>query len=230
MTHRWLANCKTGGAEMAAQDLLARVPFFSDLPIDIRVELDRRPITLGAILALNDHDVIPLTKAAGEALDVYIGDVPFAKAEALVLNENLGIRITAHERRQRGRLTGHHPWLNGPAPRASSAEASGRFPNLDSLWAGAPVLLSIVVGRARVGLDRVLNLTIGSFLELDSTPAQPVELVVNEHVLAYGQAVVVEGNYGVRIQSISPEREGMVTGESGAQPAAAMPDSSNRVQ
>ncbi|HTA43113.1 MAG TPA: FliM/FliN family flagellar motor switch protein [Bryobacteraceae bacterium] len=197
---------------MVAPDLLARVPFFSDLPIDIRVELDRRPITLGAVLAWTDNDVIPLTKAAGEALDVYIGDVPFAKAEALVLNENLGIRITAHERRQRGRFTGH-PWSNGPAFRPDAHEGSRRFPSLDSLWAGAPVLLSVVVGRARVGLDRVLNLTTGAFLELDSQPAQPVELVINDRILAFGQVVVVEGNYGVRIQSISPEREHVVSDE-----------------
>ena len=201
-----------GGADMASPDLLARVPFFSDLPIDIRVELDRRPITLGAVLAWTDNDVIPLTKAAGEALDVYIGDVPFAKAESLVLNENLGIRITAHERRQRGRLI-NHPWSNGPAFRAETHEGSRRFPSLDSLWAGAPVLLSVVVGRARVGLDRVLNLTTGAFLELDSLPAQPVELVINDRVLAFGHVVVVEGNYGVRIQSISPDREAVVSEE-----------------
>lgn len=202
---------------MASPDLLARVPFFSDLPIDIRVELDRRPITLGAILAWTDNDVIPLTKAAGEALDVYVGDVPFAKAEALVLNENLGIRITAHERRQRGRLTGHQ-WSN--AFKGDANEGPRRFPSLDSLWAGAPVLLSVVVGRARVGLDRVLNLTTGAFLELDSTPAHPVELVANDRVLAFGQVVVVEGNYGVRIQSIAPDREAVVADE---RPMAAEP-------
>ena len=214
---------------MVAPDLLARVPFFSDLPIDIRVELDRRPITLGAVLAWTDNDVIPLTKAAGEALDVYIGDVPFAKAEALVLNENLGIRITAHERRQRGRLIGH-PWSNGPAFRGETQEGSRRFPSLDSLWAGAPVLLSVVVGRARVGLDRVLNLTTGAFLELDSQPAQPVELVINDRILAFGQVVVVEGNYGVRIQSISPDREHVVHDERNNSMAAEPSDSAGSVQ
>lgn len=214
---------------MVAPDLLARVPFFSDLPIDIRVELDRRPITLGAVLAWTDNDVIPLTKAAGEALDVYIGDVPFAKAEALVLNENLGIRITAHERRQRGRLIGH-PWSNGPAFRGERQEGARRFPSLDSLWAGAPVLLSVVVGRARVGLDRVLNLTTGAFLELDSQPAQPVELVINDRILAFGQVVVVEGNYGVRIQSISPDREHVVHDERNNSMAAEPSDSAGSVQ
>lgn len=214
---------------MATPDLLARVPFYSDLPMDIRVELDRRPITLGAILALTDNDVIPLTKAAGEALDVYIGDVAFGKAEAMVLNENLGIRITAHERRQRGRLSGH-PWLSGPVPKSASNEAVGPFPGMDSLWSAAPVVLTIVVGRARVGLDRVLNLTIGSFLELDSSPAHPVEIVVNDRVLAYGQVVVVDGNYGVRIQSISPNREDVASEGTSAPRAAASPDSARPAQ
>ena len=47
----------------------------------------------------------------------------------------------------------------------------------------------------------VLKLTTGSIVELNRGVNEPVEVLVNHCLIARGEVVVVEGNYGVRIQA-----------------------------
>jgi flagellar motor switch protein FliN/FliY len=53
----------------------------------------------------------------------------------------------------------------------------------------------------------VLKLTTGSIIELDRGVNEPVEVLVNDCLVARGEVVVVEGNYGVRIQQIASRQE-----------------------
>jgi flagellar motor switch protein FliN/FliY len=62
--------------------------------------------------------------------------------------------------------------------------------------------VSISFGRALVPLKEILKLNSGSIVELDRAVTEPVEVIVNNCVIARGEVVVVEGNYGVRIQQI----------------------------
>jgi flagellar motor switch protein FliN/FliY len=62
--------------------------------------------------------------------------------------------------------------------------------------------VSVSFGRAQLALKDVLKLTSGSIVELSRTISEPVEVIVNNFVIARGEVVVVEGNYGVRIQEI----------------------------
>ncbi|MBC7821412.1 MAG: flagellar motor switch protein FliN [Planctomycetaceae bacterium] len=71
--------------------------------------------------------------------------------------------------------------------------------------------VSVSFGRASVPLKDVLKLTSGSIVELNRGVSDPVELIVNNCVIARGEVVVVEGNYGVRIQQIVSARERLRT-------------------
>jgi flagellar motor switch protein FliN len=62
--------------------------------------------------------------------------------------------------------------------------------------------VSVSFGRAQLPLKDVLKLSIGSIVELNRTLTEPVEVIVNNCVIARGEVVVVEGNYGVRIQEV----------------------------
>jgi flagellar motor switch protein FliN len=62
--------------------------------------------------------------------------------------------------------------------------------------------VSISFGRARLPLDQVSQLTIGSDIELDRSVGDPVDVLVNQSVVARGEVVVIDGNYGVRIRQI----------------------------
>jgi flagellar motor switch protein FliN/FliY len=68
-----------------------------------------------------------------------------------------------------------------------------------------PVTVSF--GSAQVTLADVLKLTNGSLVELNRTVNEPVQVIVNNCVIARGEVVVVEGNYGVRIREIASRQE-----------------------
>lgn len=67
--------------------------------------------------------------------------------------------------------------------------------------------VSISFGRAQLPLREVLKLTSGSVVELNRTVAEPVDVVVNNCVIARGEVVVVDGNYGVKITEIATHNE-----------------------
>ncbi len=57
----------------------------------------------------------------------------------------------------------------------------------------------VILGRVTRALGDIFKLDSGSLLDLERAPADPVEIVVNGRVIAWGDLVVCEGNYGVRI-------------------------------
>jgi flagellar motor switch protein FliN len=67
--------------------------------------------------------------------------------------------------------------------------------------------VSISFGRAQIPLKDVLKLTTGSIVELNRGVNDQVEVLVNHCLLARGEVVVVEGNYGVRIQEIASRQD-----------------------
>ncbi len=69
-----------------------------------------------------------------------------------------------------------------------------------------PLKVSVVLGRTRRPIKEVLNLTPGAIVELNSLVDEPVEVLVNGTLVAKGEVVVVNENFGVRIVNIiSPE-------------------------
>jgi len=91
-----------------------------------------------------------------------------------------------------------------PAPRTAVAEsvvpASSRTMEL-LLDVDLPVTISF--GKALLPMRDVLKLTTGSIVELNRGLNDPVEVLVNHCLIARGEVVVVEGNYGIRIQEIA---------------------------
>jgi flagellar motor switch protein FliN/FliY len=71
--------------------------------------------------------------------------------------------------------------------------------------------VSVSFGRAELPLKDVLKLTTGSIVELNRSVNEPVEVIVNNCVIARGEVVVVEGNYGVRIEEIISPQERLRT-------------------
>ena len=71
--------------------------------------------------------------------------------------------------------------------------------------------VSVSFGRAQVPLKDVLKLTTGSIVELNRSIHEPVEVIVNNCVIARGEVVVVEGNFGVRIHQVISRQERLRT-------------------
>jgi flagellar motor switch protein FliN len=67
--------------------------------------------------------------------------------------------------------------------------------------------LSVSFGHTTLVLEEVLKLSSGSIVELNRSANDPVELLVNDAVIARGDVVVVDGNYGIRITEVVSPRE-----------------------
>jgi flagellar motor switch protein FliN/FliY len=63
------------------------------------------------------------------------------------------------------------------------------------------------IGKKRMLLKDVLNMDIGSVIELNQLANDPLEILVDNHVIAQGEVVIVDGNFGVQITSIGTKRE-----------------------
>jgi len=93
-----------------------------------------------------------------------------------------------------------------PPPPAGLPAVSGNVRNLDLLL-DVEMPVSVSFGRAQLPLKEVIKLTTGSIVELDRTVSEPVEIIVNNAVIAQGEVVVVDGNFGVRITQILSKQD-----------------------
>jgi len=71
--------------------------------------------------------------------------------------------------------------------------------------------VSVSFGRAQLALKDVIKLTTGSIVELNRAISEPVDIIVNNCVIARGEVVVVEGNYGIRIRQVISRQERLRT-------------------
>jgi flagellar motor switch protein FliN/FliY len=96
------------------------------------------------------------------------------------------------------------------ASAGASPAASSRRPMLDLLME-VELPVGVTFGRTQLRLKDAIKLTSGSIVELNRSIIEPVEVIVNNCVIARGEVVVVEGNYGVRIQEIVSREERLRT-------------------
>lgn len=65
-----------------------------------------------------------------------------------------------------------------------------------------PITLAIEVGRASLKIRDLMRLTQGSVVELDRLAGEPLDIVVNDTVVAQGEVVLVNDRYGVRLTKV----------------------------
>ena len=66
------------------------------------------------------------------------------------------------------------------------------------------VRVSAELGRARVPVSDVMNLPPGAIVELDRTPSEPIDILVNGRAFARARLVLVDGEYAAQIVSLEP--------------------------
>jgi flagellar motor switch protein FliN/FliY len=103
-----------------------------------------------------------------------------------------------------------------PVPVGSSVASAvsvlpGAHPQTFDLLLDVELPVSVSFGHAQVPLKDVLKLTTGSIVELSRAMVEPVDVVVNNCVIAKGEVVVVEGNFGVRILHVVSRSERLRT-------------------
>lgn len=87
----------------------------------------------------------------------------------------------------------------------SSQAKARKEPTLNSdVLQNIPVSLSIEVGRLNLKIRDLMQLTQGSVLELDKAAGEPLDLLVNNTVIAQGEIVLVNERYGIRLTRVVP--------------------------
>ncbi|HEU5023037.1 MAG TPA: FliM/FliN family flagellar motor switch protein [Bryobacteraceae bacterium] len=87
--------------------------------------------------------------------------------------------------------------------------------NLDMLMdIELPIMLRF--GSTKMALRDIAGLSSGSIIEFDRGVDEPVEVMLNDHVVARGEAVMVKGAYGVRISEIASRRERLISSSAAA--------------
>jgi flagellar motor switch protein FliN/FliY len=99
--------------------------------------------------------------------------------------------------------------MGGGGFRESSMESiADKVPreNIDALL-DVELDVSIELGKANLSIKKILELAPGSIVELDKMAGEPVDLLVNSKVVAKGEVVVVDENFGIRIVSLVSAEE-----------------------
>ncbi len=87
-----------------------------------------------------------------------------------------------------------------------SSEATNQQVNIKdrnlNLILDIPLKVTVELGRTRMPVSELLNLTQGSVIELSKLAGEPMEVLVNDKLIARGEAVVVNEKFGVRLTDI----------------------------
>lgn len=71
-----------------------KVEGIANVPLPIEVELDRKILSVRAILALTAGSVLKLSRSAGENIDIRVGGTLMGFGEIVILEDSTGVRIT----------------------------------------------------------------------------------------------------------------------------------------
>jgi flagellar motor switch protein FliN/FliY len=73
--------------------------------------------------------------------------------------------------------------------------------NLDLLM-NVPLQITAELGRCKLQIAEILKLGTGSIVELDRLAGGPVDLLVNSKLVARGEVVAIDDNFGVRVTEL----------------------------
>lgn len=82
----------------------------------------------------------------------------------------------------------------------------GEMKNIGLLM-GVKLPVRVRIGKKKMLLKDVLSMDIGSVIELNQLANDPLDILVDDHVIAQGEVVIVDGNFGVQITSIGTKRD-----------------------
>lgn len=135
-----------------------------------------------------------------------------AKAAALKEEQVERESMVRPENTERTSMTAPGPDKTAPETIFRNHPAFGQ--NL-GLIMDVPLNVSVEIGRTRRRMKDVLNFSNGTVVELDKQADAPVDIIVNGQLIARGEVVVIDDNFGVRISEIVNTKNIIGNGEQG---------------
>ena len=149
---------------------------------------------------INDDREISLDKYS----KMYTYDLKLNNLESifmLILDENV-VNSISSKREQPNNLT-----LNDSSSDKQNIGLSPEKMANISLIMDVKLPVRVRIGQKKMLLKDVLNMDIGSVVELNQLANDPLEILIDNHVIAHGEVVIVDGNFGVQITAIGTKRE-----------------------
>lgn len=96
---------------------------------------------------------------------------------------------------------GGAPGGGGVAPAAAARSAQAPVQSLDFIL-DIPLKVTVELGRSRMVIREILQLAQGSVIELSKFAGEPLEVLINDKLIARGEVVVVNEKFGIRLTDI----------------------------
>ena len=152
--------------------------------IPVSAELGKSSLTVMDFINLQVGDVIKLNRKIEDELDIYVGNIVKFKALPGSFNDDYAVQFQAF-----------NPVMN-PALQQE---------NIDLIM-DVPLEVSVVLGRTRKSIKEILEFAPGTIIELDKLAGEPIDVMVNQKLVAKGEVVVIEESFGIRITEIIKEK------------------------
>ena len=121
-------------------------------------------------------------------------------------NSNSANNSGSNSSNNEGNLNVQHADFNNLMPSTDVAEAS----NIGLLM-DVTMNITVELGRATMTIRDILSLGEGSIIELQKLAGEPVDLLVNGKLIARGEVVVIDENFGVRVTDIISQADRITT-------------------
>jgi flagellar motor switch protein FliN/FliY len=163
-------------------------------------ELPILSFTVDSVDLINDDKEVGLDKYS----KMYRYDLELDSLESIfmfILDENV-VNSISSKRKQPDILT-----LNDSSSDQQNIGLSPEKMANISLLMDVKLPVRVRIGQKKMLLKDVLNMDIGSVVELNQLANDPLEILIDNHVIAHGEVVIVDGNFGVQITAIGTKRE-----------------------
>lgn len=95
-----------------------------------------------------------------------------------------------------------------PAPASQLSDDGEKRHDVDmDMVMDIPVTISMEIGRTRISIRNLLQLSQGSVVELDRLAGEPMDVLVNDTLIAHGEVVVVNDKFGIRLTDVISQSE-----------------------
>jgi len=145
-----------------------------------------------------------LAAGVGDLVEVMGGAYPEVAEQQTVIERTLRTEEEAFERTL-VEGTERLEALIGGGHRITRIEGADAFRLHDTF--GFPIELTVELGRTTMTIRETLEMGPGSIVALDRMTGEPVDLLVNGHIIAQGEVVAIDEEFGLRITHVvSPKR------------------------
>lgn len=84
----------------------------------------------------------------------------------------------------------------------SQTQESGESLFRPDVFGNIPVEVTVQMGKSKISLKEVMELSKGSVIELSKVAGEPLDLLVNGQLIGRGEVVAIDDNYGIRVTEV----------------------------